>query len=176
LPPLDEIERMRRELLRSVQAMHREQMRLKPEGRDPERIRRIARALKEVRGLSRPSAQRPSRVSPIGATLRPAGPLLAEHRASAGAPAAFAPASVSDPEPAPVAETVEERFRRETSESIERAMQRQAEESRGDQRSLVAQSMLADHREADESRGRRRREPPAEDLSSVYQAEYGRRR
>jgi hypothetical protein len=165
VPPRDAVEQLRQRLVTladcEVTALEKQR-----EGkRDLNRMFEAARVVREASRIPGPRDPLPKAPASVPAPATgAAGALLADHRAT---PEPIrtppAPVPVPAPEVSTQEESVEERLQRQCRETIDRY--RPQEEPRGDQRRLVEQSLTADHREADESRGRRRRRVD-EDTSS----------
>lgn len=91
-PPRDAIETLRRRLISMTDGCIAIEERRKPEDRDPERIRQLARATREIAALPGPSDPRPAAPGQRKDGKREGGetrgglpgPLLADHRRTAG--------------------------------------------------------------------------------------------
>lgn len=172
LAPMDAVELLRRRALTGTEEMLLAEMKKPAAERDPERLKHIYRALRELQYLSgsgrKPGSPVDGKRLPADYPTRggPAGALLADHHAT-DAPVHHGSPVPVEPDPAPEdvtpPETLEDRLRREMREDIEREMGRLVPPG---QRDLVAASLAGSHEIADESRGSRRRRAPTEDISS----------
>jgi hypothetical protein len=180
--PRDAVEALRRQLINTADEMLKAENRKKPERRDPERVRQIARAAREIASLPGPTDPRPpapgAKVGGVrdGGQTRGgvAGALLADHRAGGAAPAWPAP-PLPAPSVADTLDTPEEAAPDDDGSPAALARELVAQFEAGEEIRRDAASPRNEHAEQDASRDEfDHSRLAAEDVTAIERSERGR--